>query len=64
MPSKADILKKFAKKHRVDLSLLEGIFEIERARLHPGEADRQYRQEEISKVLRRWVEDRPDVDKP
>ena len=58
MPSKVEILEKYAKKFGVDQTLLEQVFEIERGHLHPGEADRRFRQDEISKVLRAWVEDK------
>jgi hypothetical protein len=63
MPTKADILMKYAKKHDVSVSLLSEVFEIERARLHPGEAEARYRQEEIRNLLRKWIEDRSEGDK-
>jgi len=62
MPSKTEILKKYAQKHGVDESLISEIFELERAHLHPGEADKNYRQDEIAKLLRTRVEDEVEDD--
>lgn len=59
MPTKADILNKYAKKHQVNLNLLSSIFEIERARLHPGESEERFRQEDIKELLRKWAENHP-----
>jgi hypothetical protein len=59
VPSKADILNKYAKKHKVRPSLLSKVFQIERARLRSGESEKQYRQEEILKILEEEAE-RPD----
>lgn len=63
MPNKADILNKYAKKHDVSASLLSKVFEIERARLRPGESEKHYRQDEILELLRNWAaENSKEVD--
>jgi len=52
VPSKVEILNKYAKKHNLTASLLSKVFEIERAHLRPGESEKHFRQEEILEVLK------------
>lgn len=55
MTNKSDILNKYARKHDVSASLLSKVFEIERARLHIGDAEAHYRREQILELLRNWA---------
>jgi hypothetical protein len=56
MTNKLDLLLSYARKFEVDTSLVLEVFEIERGRLHPGEDEQRYRQQEISELIESWVE--------
>jgi hypothetical protein len=55
MVTKSELLKHYAKKHDVDVELVNKIFEVERARLHPGEYEERHRQEDIQDEVVKWV---------
>ena len=59
VPSKLDLLHEFAKRHNVKFDLVLKIFELERARLHPGEAEETLRREEIEEIITEWVDNHP-----
>jgi hypothetical protein len=59
MPTKLELLREFAKKHNVNLELVLEIFELERARLHPGEAEEEFRRKEIKEKIESWVDEHP-----
>lgn len=59
MPSKLDLLREFAKRHGMDFELVSQVFELERARLHPGEAEENLRREEIEEIITAWVDNHP-----
>jgi hypothetical protein len=64
MPSKLDLLHGFAKKHDVNFDLVLQIFEVERARLRPGEAEENLRREEIEAIITNWADNHPGKDRP
>jgi hypothetical protein len=63
MPSKLDLLHEFAKKHDVNFDLVLQIFEVERARLRPGEAEENLRREEIEEIITNWADNHPGKDR-
>jgi hypothetical protein len=49
------LLQYYAKKHGVDLELVNQIFDIEAARLHPGGSEEKHRQEDILDAIVKWA---------
>jgi len=35
------------------------VFELERGRLHPGENEEKYRQQEVTELIEKWQESHP-----
>lgn len=59
MPSKNELLKKYSNKHAVNFDLVMKVFELERGRLHPGENEEKYRQQEVTELIEKWQESHP-----
>ena len=55
MPTKLDMLRQFALKQNIDFDLVLQVFEIERARLHPGQAEEEVRREDVESTITTWV---------